>query len=57
MAENFGTIIVSILLAVSVAAAILSIIKNKKAGRSSCGGDCAHCMMQAGCKREDRTER
>ncbi|MBR4759239.1 MAG: FeoB-associated Cys-rich membrane protein [Lachnospiraceae bacterium] len=50
LADNLGTIIVSIILIVAVAAALRSIIRNKKQGKTSCGGDCTHCMMQAGCK-------
>ncbi len=50
MADNLGTIIVSVILIVAVAAALRVIIRNKKQGYMSCGGDCAHCMMQAGCR-------
>ncbi|MCR5337848.1 MAG: FeoB-associated Cys-rich membrane protein [Lachnospiraceae bacterium] len=55
MADNLGTIIVSVILIVAVAAALRVIIRNKKQGRISCGGDCAHCMMQAGCR--DKSEK
>ena len=45
--ENLGTIIVSILLILAVAGIILSMVKDKKQGKSSCGGNCAHCKMCA----------
>ena len=38
-----GTVIVGGVLAVIVGLLIWKIIKDKKAGKSSCGGDCAHC--------------
>ena len=38
-----GTAIVGIILVAVVAAIIMSQIKNKKKGKSSCGGNCAHC--------------
>ena len=45
--ENLGTIIVSILLILAVAGIILSMVKDKKQGKSSCGGNCAHCKKCA----------
>ena len=42
-----GTVIVGGVLAVIVGLLIWKMIKDKKAGKSSCGGDCAHCA--AGC--------
>ena len=38
-----GTVIVGGVLAVIVGLLIWKMIKAKKAGKSSCGGDCAHC--------------
>ncbi len=45
LTENLGTIVISLILLAAVAAIILSMIRDKKKGRSSCGcgGDCAHC--------------
>ncbi|MBR2185742.1 MAG: FeoB-associated Cys-rich membrane protein [Lachnospiraceae bacterium] len=42
---NAGTILVTILLLLMVAGIIRTIIRDKKQGRSSCGGNCAHCKM------------
>lgn len=39
-----GTIIVGIIVLAIVAAAVMSMIKDKKSGKSiQCGGDCRHC--------------
>lgn len=43
-ANDMGTIIVLIVLAVIVALIIRSMVKDKKAGKSlQCGGDCSKC--------------
>lgn len=44
MPGTLGTLFVGILLLAAVALVILSMVKDKKAGRSiQCGGDCSHC--------------
>ena len=45
ISTNIGNIVVTLALLVVVAAVIFKLIKDKKNGRSSCGGDCAHCGM------------
>ncbi len=45
--ENLGTIGISLLLIIIVAEIIFGMIRDKKLGRSSCGGNCAHCKMCA----------
>ena len=47
---NIGTILVTLVLILMVAGIIRSMIKDKKQGKSSCGGNCAHCKMCAGCR-------
>ena len=42
---NIGTILLTLLLVVIVTLIIRSLIRDKKQGRSSCGGNCAHCHM------------
>lgn len=44
-----GTVAVLAVLTVIVAAVLISVIKDKKAGRTSCGGNCAHCAMHCNC--------
>ena len=38
-----GTVIVGGVRAIIVGLLIWKMIKDKKTGKSSCGGDCAHC--------------
>ena len=38
-----GTVLVGAIVLACVALAICSLRKDKKNGKSSCGGDCAHC--------------
>lgn len=47
--ENMGTILITLLLVLMVAGIIHTLIKDKKQGKSSCGGNCAHCGMCKAC--------
>ena len=38
-----GTFVVGAVLVLVVAAIVRSMIKDKKSGKSACGGDCSHC--------------
>ena len=51
LAANSGTILVALILLLMVAGIIASLIRDKKRGISSCGGNCAHCKMCAACRR------
>ena len=51
-AANWGTILVLLIVAAVVFLAVRSLVKDKKAGRSSCGAGCAHCAMQGKCHRK-----
>ena len=50
---NIGTITISIALALIVTGIVISLVKDKKQGKSTCGGNCAHCKMCASCHRAD----
>ena len=53
---NIGTIIITFFLILMVAGIIISMVKDKKRGISSCGGNCAHCKITCGdihCSRRD----
>ncbi len=50
LAGNLGTILVSIVLIAIVTVIIRSMIRDKKMGKSTCGGSCAHCKMCASCR-------
>ena len=47
-----STIIISLVLAAIVAGIIVKMVKNKKAGKSSCGCGCANCPMSAECHKK-----
>ena len=55
IADNLGTILISLFLLLIVAGIIRSLIQNKKKGKSSCGGNCAHCKMCPACKNRTST--
>ena len=38
-----GTVIVGAVIVVIVAVIVRTMLKDKKSGKSSCGGDCSHC--------------
>ncbi len=46
---NLATVIISAVLLVIVAAIIVSIVKDKRRGKSSCGCKCASCPMSGSC--------
>ena len=54
IAENMGNILITLILIAIVVGSILSIRKDKKQGKSSCGGNCAHCHMCAVSDREGK---
>ncbi len=43
LADNYGTIIAGAAVLVIVTLIIAGIIRNKRSGKHSCAGDCAHC--------------
>ncbi len=48
-AANAGTILTLLVLALIVGLIIRGMIRDKKAGRSSCGNNCAHCAAAGTC--------
>lgn len=46
---NLGTILISALLLVVVTAIVIYLVRQKRAGKSSCGAGCAHCAMHGQC--------
>ena len=52
---TWGSILVLAVIAVIVAAGIVKMIKDKKSGKSSCGGDCSSCGGACGaCRNIDQ---
>ena len=48
-AANLGTILISLVLLVIVSLIVVYLLRQKKAGKSSCGANCAHCAMHGQC--------
>ena len=49
LVANIGTILASLVIAGFVALIIISMIKDKKKGRNSCGCGCANCALNGTC--------
>ena len=49
IAANLGTILISLVLLVIVSLIVVYLLRQKKAGKSSCGAGCAHCAMHGQC--------
>ena len=49
---NLGTIMVTVLLVLIVAMIIRSMIKDKKQGKTTCGGNCGACAMCEYCHKK-----
>ena len=47
--ENIGTILITFVLAIIVVLIVRSLVKDRKQGKSSCGGNCGHCPMGGSC--------
>ena len=47
--QNIGTIIVLVAVAFASGFAVYSMLKDKKAGKSSCGSSCSCCPMAGKC--------
>ncbi len=56
LSQNLGTILITILLILIVTGIVIKLIRDKKQGKSTCGGNCAHCNMCAGCHKQERRE-
>lgn len=52
ISENIGTIIICTVLVAAVAAIIISMVRNKKKGKTSCGCGCSKCPMSGSCHSE-----
>ncbi len=50
LAANYGTILVLLAVILVVALVIRGMVKDRRAGRSSCGKNCSHCAMAGKCR-------
>ena len=48
-AANLGTILISLVLAVIVTLIVVYLLRQKKAGKSTCGANSAHCAKHGQC--------
>lgn len=55
--ENFGTIVVCVILVAAVGFVLYNMIKNKRKGISSCGCNCSSCPMGETCHRDEKRQR
>ncbi len=49
---NLGTIVVALFLVMVVAFIVRTMIRDKKQGKTSCGGNCTQCKMCSSCQRK-----
>ena len=49
LASNLSTIVISLVLIVICGAIIRSMIRDRKSGKSACGGSCGGCSGCSGC--------
>ena len=54
IADNAGTIIVTLILIGIVAAAVRRLIRDKRQGKSSCGCNCGCCPMTGSCHKQSQ---
>ena len=49
LSANLGTILISLVLLAVVITVIAVMRKDKKKGKSTCGGNCGYCPMSGSC--------
>ena len=49
IADNAGTILISLALVALAAGIVVKLRRDKKQGKSSCGGNCGCCPMSGSC--------
>ena len=52
LSENIGSILVLCALVAVVALIAVKTIRDRRAGKSSCGSGCAHCPMSGKCHKK-----
>ena len=55
--QNLGTVAVCFILAVVIAVIVFGIYRDKRAGKSSCGGSCGACPMRDTCHTPHENEK
>lgn len=54
---NLANILILMLVGALIALAVISMIRDKKAGKSSCGCNCAKCAMAGKCHSAVKTKK
>lgn len=54
LTANIANIIITAMLVIVVACIIRKLIRDRKHGISSCGGNCAHCSLGGTCHNRQR---
>ena len=54
---NLANILIIMLVGALIALAVISMIRDKKAGKSSCGCNCAKCAMAGKCHSAVKTKK
>lgn len=49
IADNIWALFAILVLAGIIAAAVYTVVRDKRKGKSSCGCNCAHCAMAGSC--------
>ena len=49
MSEILGTLLVAVILAVTLGLILISMIRDRRAGKNTCGGDCGGCDAACRC--------
>ena len=52
--DNLGTILITVVLVTFLAAIVVKLVRDKRKGKSSCGGNCAHCALGDSCHGDKR---
>ena len=47
---NLASLIVGLILLAAVALAVWKLVRDRKAGKHSCGGNCTGCAMRGNCR-------
>ena len=56
IAQNFGTIIVSVLLLAILTLVVVITVKNKKKGKGFCSCGCSGCPMSSECHKQEEEQ-
>ena len=57
IAANLANVIISAIVIAAVVVAVVSIVRDRKRGKNSCGCGCEGCMMAGTCHKPEKEER